>query len=252
MGAGSASCHLSLETYSPAQPVSTTPPPVCGTALLYTTENRRPVWVQAVLLFQIIRIMETRPIQWCSTGLGERGWGSGSLNLVPSFEWVQNGRLTIVLMCWFGRSFENSTPPLAATPHAFYCQQALFISGVSSIFKFHFWFHSKCIPCDGGAHLKQSDKMKISRQLFFLFFLLEHSSATARWIFVCGEKRGSGFPLNPWGGHKAPLYINRHNDLLVWQLTKTTSLKENGLPITLRFCPVSCRPHTQLKSFWPR
>lgn len=40
-------------------------------------------------------------------------------------------------------------------------------------------------------------------------------------MLMCGEKRGSGFQLNPWGGCKAALYISRHYDLSVRRLPKT-------------------------------
>lgn len=176
---------------------------------------------------------------------------SGRLNLDLSFEWVQDGTLSIFLMCWFAllhsassvllwelHSLPLHTPSIVNKP---FC-----ISGVSSICKFHFWFHLEWIPCDDSAYLKQSNKMNIS-----LRFLLECFSVTARWIFVCGEKGGSGFQLNPWRGWKAALYISRHYDLLVWQLTKNCQAELKWITHhALFFGLVSQRApaHTQLKS----
>lgn len=205
--------HLSLETYSPAQPALPPTPHLWHCPALHNHKQARRVCsctkslrLQRSFFFsdrsQIFEERENDALQW-KFKFGSLIWMSSRQT-----EYLFDVLVCIVSFCLFCAPLRtplpHSLPPhTASTVNKPFC-----ISGVSSIFKFHFWFHSEWIPCDDSAYLKQSNKMNISRR-----FLLECSSVTAYWILACGEKRGSGFQLNPWGGCKT-------DDSLVWQLTK--------------------------------
>lgn len=168
VGAGSVSCHLSLETYSPAPPASAAP--VCGTALVCSQLRHGRA---AAHCFSLIWVPQCSALEifyhafyWAVWVRSQRDhrlklWFQNSalrlkLNLVISFEWLNAASLPhweselfiwcVWLLCFIlpplcSSEDPHQHAPLSLPPHTpSFANKTVCISRASSFYIFKFGF----------------------------------------------------------------------------------------------------------------